>query len=81
MNKKDLKTGMVIEMQDEDKMLVCGNMLLNNESWMKLDSYNDNMECAIDRDLDIVRVYDVPQASLDVMLNIFAHSGAVIWKR
>lgn len=79
-SKKDLKSGMVVELRDGSRFLtveINGRLdLIGKDTWDSLSLYNENLTDA-DRDFDIVKVYETYPRPFGRMLK----GGILIWER
>lgn len=79
MKKSDLKTGMVVELRNEDKYLVMNDSILNLDGWDKMSNYEDDLTSRAFDSLDILKVYETSGGSFK---NMFLNSNlTLIWKR
>lgn len=87
MKLKDLKTGMVVQMANNQKYLVVNDYFINNIGHMPFNRYNENMENISGfRIFDIIKVWELRElTNLSSMLesdfiseNRFGH---LIWDR
>lgn len=58
MKKSDLKSGMVVKIQDESLYLVVGDKLIGVDGHLNLSSYLDNLEHTLFRAFNIIKVYN-----------------------
>lgn len=66
MKKQDLESRRVVELNNGDRYLVVGDMLMVNWSYIDLDTYTDDLEHRFDRGENIFRVYDKIQKFEDM---------------
>ena len=79
MKKSDLKTGMVVELRNEDKYLVVNDSILNLDGWDKMSNYENDLTSRAFDSLDILKVYETSGGSFK---NIFLNSNlTLIWER
>lgn len=79
MKKSDLKTGMVVELRNEDKYLVVNDGILNLDGWDKMSNYEDDLKSRAFESLDILKVYETSGGSFK---NMFLNSNlTLIWER
>lgn len=79
MKKSDLKTGMVVELRNEDKYLVMNDSILNLDGWDKMSNYENDLTSRAFDSLDILKVYETSGGSFK---NMFLNSNlTLIWKR
>lgn len=79
MKKSDLKTGMVVELRNEDKYLVVNDSILNLDGWDKMSNYEDDLTSRAFDSLDILKVYETSGGSFK---NMFLNSNlTLIWER
>lgn len=57
MELKDLKTGMVVKLRNGDYCMVIGDYLIDNDSWVSLGEYNNNLTHCDLSCIDIIEVY------------------------
>jgi len=85
MTKSELKTGMVVECRIGDKCMVLldtpkGDILLQEDVWLCMGNYKDDMRNTIDGDFDIIAVYE-PQRYVCEMLRRNWNDQKCIWRR
>ena len=79
MKKSDLKTGMVVELRNEDKYLVMNDSILNLDGWDKMSNYENDLTSRAFDSLDILKVYETSGGSFK---NMFLISNlTLIWER
>ena len=79
MKKSDLKTGMVVELRNENKYLVMNDSILNLDGWDKMSNYEDDLTSRAFDSLDILKVYETSGGSFK---NMFLNSNlTLIWER
>ena len=79
MKKSDLKTGMVVELRNEDKYLVMNDSILNLDGWDKMSNYENDLTSRAFDSLDILKVYETSGGSFK---NMFLNSNlTLIWER
>ena len=79
MKKSDLKTGMVVELRNEDKYLVVNDSILNLDGWDKMSNYENDLTSRAFDSLDILKVYETSGGSFK---NMFLNSNlTLIWER
>ena len=79
MKKSDLKTGMVVELRNEDKYLVMNDNILNLDGWDKMSNYENDLTSRAFDSLDILKVYETSGGSFK---NMFLNSNlTLIWER
>ena len=79
MKKSDLKTGMVVELRNENKYLVMNDSILNLDGWDKMSNYEDDLTSRAFDSLDILKVYETGGGSFKSM---FLNSNlTLIWER
>lgn len=55
--KKDLKNGMVVEYRDGERALFLEGKLIEDDNWVDLEYFDDNLNYTDDKDSDIMKVY------------------------
>ena len=82
MKKSDLKPGIVVEYVNGDKRLV---VVINNELYLidthafaVVESFNDDLECASNSDINIVKVFQPKEAA---SLSLLLGCTNCIWER
>lgn len=79
MKKSDLKDGMVVELRDEGKYVVIGDVLSAMETWDTLNHYDDDLKNHFAPEVDIMKVYTTSGWSFESM---FLNSNlTLIWER
>ena len=82
MKKSDLKPGMVVEYASGDKRLVVTIndelCLIGENSFAEMGSFNDDLTCNGNPDINIVKVYQPEEAA---SLNTLLKCGDCIWER
>lgn len=58
MKNSDLKSGMIVETQEEKLYLVVGDKLIGEDGYLNLASYHDDLKHTLFRDFDIIKVYN-----------------------
>lgn len=56
--KADLKTGMVVELADGERMIVINDSIVGINGWMPLYKYDENLKESTYHDLDINKVWE-----------------------
>lgn len=57
MQKSDLRSGMIVELRNGNMCVVIGNRLLDSNSYVDFNSYNDDLICCKGK-LDIMKIYE-----------------------
>lgn len=80
-SKEDLKPGMVVEYKNGERRLIVdinGELcLISNDSFATLKSFNNNLTCDCNPNINIVAIYNPGMASLSSMLQ----TKGLVWKR
>lgn len=80
-SKEDLKPGMVVEYKSGERRLVVKInselSLISNGMFAELNTFNNNLTCDCNPNINIVAVYKTKPSSLATML----HTTDLIWKR
>ena len=90
--KKDLKTGMIIETKDGHKAMVLlgtnNGDIISGEIWSPLECYVDDLTCRVDRQMDIIKVYQpktnkqyLNKDTWDDTVGLFVNDDILIWDR
>lgn len=80
-SKSDLKNGMIVETQKGTLLLVMNNTLINNDNWVSLGHYYENLtryEWMKDNYRDIVKIYTTNEKQC---LGDMFKNKKLIWER
>lgn len=86
MKKDDLKTGMLVQLGNDDEMLVLrdtpkGDVFVDNEGWLEFSDYNDELYHESGEDeWDIVAVF-TPRSRSAMTLDDLGEDYDLIWER
>lgn len=78
MTKSDLKDGMIVELRNGDKKFVLNNNLLNQDSYINLELYKDDLRFT-SSSYDVMKIYTSEASCLNDILNVKHYN--LIWER
>lgn len=78
--RSDLKTGMIVETRHHASYMVYGECLINVSGYEPLINYTNSLYHRIDRDFDIIRVFDISNMVHNTT-DICKYLGDLLWER
>lgn len=84
MRKSNLENGMIVEWRDKTRCLVVGNLLLSEDGFEELETFNNELkdiECK-DESYDVMKVFELKSIPENGLKDIFKDENLkLIWRR
>ena len=83
MKKSDLKTGMLVQYRKGDVGIVINNFIIEDDTWLNLNCFNDDLTSISYKKHDILKVSDI-QKSFDLIPHHWTNiklNENILWER